>query len=266
MIHPPLTQYPNNSQSIQEKFGQVTDKKYAIVMDLELTCWEDPTLTRAQAEIIEIGLVLVDLKTLDIIKEFTATVKPKDNPILTDFCTNLTGITQQEVDSSPSLYDVYKNLLKPILPPKKEYCWVTWGRDSIHLEQELNIKSKNPERIEFDPRLLNLKEFTKAQKIHGGLQKVLETLNLEQVLPRHRALPDAQSTYKLMKYFNVTKEDIMISNTFSYKQAVNKFKQDQCYKLSKQLNISIDKAEKILDILNWDFMKAKEVSLVFLNR
>lgn len=258
---PTLTNYPNNSEAIQGKFGKIEGKKFAAVIDLELTCWEDSALTKSQGEITEIGVVLVDMETLDIVGEYTSTVKPKNFPELTEYCTNLTGITQDEIDSSRPLNEVYKELCNTFLPNQKEFFWVVWGRDTICLENELNSKGQ---KVELDPRVMNLKEVTRELKIHGGLKAVLESLSIEQVLPHHRALPDAKSTYKLMKHFNVTKEDVMISNNYSYKQAVDRFKKEQIFKLTKQTNMSKDKAEKLLNILDWNYTKAREVSLALL--
>ena len=39
-----------------------------------------------QMETIEIGLVVIDLKTLEIVDEFQRFVRPQINPILTVFC------------------------------------------------------------------------------------------------------------------------------------------------------------------------------------
>lgn len=52
-------------------------------------------------EIIEIGAVLVERDQLQIIDEFQTFIKPTKNPILTDFCKELTSITQKDIDSAP---------------------------------------------------------------------------------------------------------------------------------------------------------------------
>ena len=45
-----------------------------------------------QMETIEIGLVVIDLETLEVVDEFQRFVRPQINPVLTDFCKQLTSI------------------------------------------------------------------------------------------------------------------------------------------------------------------------------
>jgi hypothetical protein len=42
-------------------------------------------------EMIEIGLVVIDLETLEIVDEFQRFVRPQIKPILTDLCKKLTS-------------------------------------------------------------------------------------------------------------------------------------------------------------------------------
>lgn len=68
-----------------------------IVFDLEATC-EDPMIDPDfDKEIIEIGAVKI--KNGKIEDTFDVFVKPIKKPILTDFCKNLTHISQEDVDN-----------------------------------------------------------------------------------------------------------------------------------------------------------------------
>ena len=71
--------------------------RFLTVIDFESTCWEDKTAA-ASAEIIEFPAILLDTKTGDILGEFHQYVLPTENPKLSEFCTNLTGIEQKTVD------------------------------------------------------------------------------------------------------------------------------------------------------------------------
>jgi inhibitor of KinA sporulation pathway (predicted exonuclease) len=65
---------------------------YYLFLDFEANCLEnDETFFR---EIIEFPIVMVNSSTLEIEKEFKTFVKPTVNKEITEFCTNLTGITQ----------------------------------------------------------------------------------------------------------------------------------------------------------------------------
>jgi inhibitor of KinA sporulation pathway (predicted exonuclease) len=75
--------------------------RYLCVLDFEATCIESPDVLEP-LEIIEFPSVLLavsaDAKVLTVMSEFQSYVKPKANPTLTPFCTQLTGITQSIVD------------------------------------------------------------------------------------------------------------------------------------------------------------------------
>ena len=80
--------------------------RYLYCVDLKATCdeleeWESPRLLAvvpAQMETIEIGLVVINLETLEIVDEFQRFVRPQINPNLTDFRRKLTSIQQADVD------------------------------------------------------------------------------------------------------------------------------------------------------------------------
>ncbi|MNC14861.1 sporulation inhibitor KapD [compost metagenome] len=91
-------------QSIQNLLAPY---RYLYCVDLEATCdeveeWESQrplAVVADQMETIEIGLVVIDLETLEIVDEFQRFVRPQINPTLTDFCTKLTSIQQADVDA-----------------------------------------------------------------------------------------------------------------------------------------------------------------------
>lgn len=70
------------------------------VIDFECTCEEGWGYLH---EVIEFPLVLVDCKQGRVLGEFHSFVRPVENATLSDFCTQLTGIAQETVDSAPDL-------------------------------------------------------------------------------------------------------------------------------------------------------------------
>ncbi|OWF37871.1 ERI1 exoribonuclease 2 [Mizuhopecten yessoensis] len=70
--------------------------EYLIVLDFESTCWKEKKFQTQ--EIIEFPAVLLNTATGDIESEFQYYVQPHEHPILSDFCHELTGITQELVD------------------------------------------------------------------------------------------------------------------------------------------------------------------------
>lgn len=79
---------------------------YLLVVDFEATCQENaPWFPN---EIIEFPIVVVDCNARKILRDkcFHSYVKPWRRPKLTEFCTDLTGITQSDVDGAPPLPQV----------------------------------------------------------------------------------------------------------------------------------------------------------------
>ncbi|XP_069701238.1 3'-5' exonuclease Snipper-like isoform X2 [Periplaneta americana] len=77
--------------------------QFLIIIDFESTCWED-NRNGNQPEIIEFPAVLINTQTGIIEEEFQQYVLPIENPILSEFCTKLTGIKQEMVENGVPLY------------------------------------------------------------------------------------------------------------------------------------------------------------------
>ena len=69
------------------------------VVDFEATC-DEPENPKPR-EIIEFPIVLVDALSLVQVAEFRTYVQPVQHPRLTAFCSELTGIRQDQVDGAP---------------------------------------------------------------------------------------------------------------------------------------------------------------------
>ena len=74
--------------------------RYVCALDFEATC--DHPIQLAQPEIIEFPSVLLELQgdgNYIVKSQFQQYVRPQINPILTAFCTDLTGISQAKIDT-----------------------------------------------------------------------------------------------------------------------------------------------------------------------
>ncbi|XP_038676550.1 ERI1 exoribonuclease 2 isoform X1 [Scyliorhinus canicula] len=71
---------------------------YLIIIDFESTCWKDGK-SHYRPEIIEFPAVLLNTSNGEIEVEFHAYVQPQEHPILSGFCTELTGIKQWQVEA-----------------------------------------------------------------------------------------------------------------------------------------------------------------------
>ncbi|TMS23784.1 ERI1 exoribonuclease 2 [Larimichthys crocea] len=70
---------------------------YLIVIDFESTCWREKN--NYTQEIIEFPAVLLNTSTGEVESEFHTYVQPQEHPVLSEFCTELTGITQVQVEA-----------------------------------------------------------------------------------------------------------------------------------------------------------------------
>ncbi|KAF7022008.1 hypothetical protein CFC21_034858 [Triticum aestivum] len=83
--------------------GLEQDFDFFVVVDFEATCVKDGRIF--PQEIIEFPAVLVDGATGRIESAFRRYVRPKHHPVLTEFCRELTGIRQEDVDGGVELGD-----------------------------------------------------------------------------------------------------------------------------------------------------------------
>lgn len=97
--------YKDNKKRPAHEVAESPLPLYYCVIDFEATCIENGKILNQ--EIIEFPAVLVNACTMEQEFEFHSYVRPTHNPVLTDFCTSLTGISQQTVDAAPVFREVY---------------------------------------------------------------------------------------------------------------------------------------------------------------
>jgi inhibitor of KinA sporulation pathway (predicted exonuclease) len=166
-------------------------QRHYLVVDFEATCDDNrSTIPRDESEIIEIGAVLCDGTTLAPIGEFQTFVRPVRHPRLTAFCTQLTTITQADVDAAPTLRDIAPAFAR--FAPGAIFC--SWGGyDKNQLRREC-------ERLAIDSPLglrdhVNLKEEV-ARRSHDrkrGNREVLAQLGITPTGTYHRGIDDARN-------------------------------------------------------------------------
>ncbi|XP_075243035.1 3'-5' exoribonuclease 1-like [Convolutriloba macropyga] len=80
---------------------------YLLFIDFEATCMEVNPAGFLH-EIIEFPIVLFDCADRKPLNVFHQYVRPKINPVLSDFCMQLTGITQSQVDQADNFVTVFE--------------------------------------------------------------------------------------------------------------------------------------------------------------
>lgn len=81
-----------------------------LIVDIEATCWSTPEEQGSQPnEVIEIGMCALNLKTNAIEDARSYAVRPRFSNV-SEFCTELTGWTQAQVDAAPPVEEVLRRI------------------------------------------------------------------------------------------------------------------------------------------------------------
>lgn len=72
-----------------------------LIVDVEATCWENGIPEGQENEIIEIGLCLLDVASWQPQDKRSIIIRPEHSTV-SPFCTQLTGITQEQADQGIS--------------------------------------------------------------------------------------------------------------------------------------------------------------------
>jgi inhibitor of KinA sporulation pathway (predicted exonuclease) len=111
-----------------------------LVIDLEATCCDANEFARDQMEIIEIGAVIADGQTFKAVDEFQTFVRPVRNAVLTDFCRQLTGIEQANVDAASGFAEAMSRLTEwmQTCPPAVFCSWGDYDRKQFERDCALH--------------------------------------------------------------------------------------------------------------------------------
>lgn len=170
-----------------------------IIFDLEATCWENDK--SKISEIIEIGAVKLDDR-LEVIDTFSKFISPVINPNLSKFCTELTSITQNDVEAAESFNQVIEEFEKWIISTDSNVLLCSWGfYDKKQIINECKIKKYSGEILKLLNRHISIKhQFAKIKKIKPcGMGKALNILGISLEGTHHRGIDDAKNISKIFK-------------------------------------------------------------------
>ncbi|MBD8615571.1 MULTISPECIES: 3'-5' exonuclease [Pseudomonas] len=165
--------------------------------DLEMCCWED---ARQIGEIISFGVCELDLKSGELKREAHYYVKPVVDTV-SDFCTNLTGITQRVVNRQGRPLSEVVNSITAKFGTKRPY--VSWGDDGDHLARMARRQNFYIPNMVF----LNAALLYQLRKRHVGesigLKRAMEREGLEFEGDAHNALNDSRNMARLITQANL---------------------------------------------------------------
>lgn len=168
-----------------------------IIVDFEATCCDQNTFPRDEMEIIEIGAVALDGNGPHIVDEFQSFIRPVRNPQLTTFCTLLTSITQEMVDTAETFPMVIKQFAS-WLNKFDNPLFCSWGNyDKKQLIQDCEFHNVT---YPFSDDHLNIKAlFAQKQDLKRGvgLGRALRFAGFAFNGTAHRGIDDARNMARL---------------------------------------------------------------------
>lgn len=171
-----------------------------IIVDLEATCCERGTIARDEMEIIEIGAVALAGNGPVVLDEYQSFVRPVRNPVLTEFCRELTSITQEMVNLSRDFNIVITEFTNWVNSfDNSVFC--SWGEyDKKQFEQDCRFHDIQypftEEHINIKKKFANNMGFKKGV----GLGKALNKVNMQLVGTAHRGIDDARNMASISNY------------------------------------------------------------------
>jgi len=166
-----------------------------LVVDIESTCWEEPR-TDNISEIIEIGISGIDTKSGNVLESRGIIVKPEYSKI-SEFCTELTTLTQEDVDSGISFKDACSTLVNKY--NSKKYVWSSYGN---YDKKQFGAQCKKENVVyPFSNTHINVKllfALRYSLKREVGMTGALELLGMPLVGTHHRGIDDARNIANIL--------------------------------------------------------------------
>lgn len=163
---------------------------HILVIDIESTCWEGGFPPRGEAnDIIEIGLAPLEAATGRRLERRSILVRPERSRV-SPFCTQLTTLTQEQVDAGIAFKDACRILEDEYLSSQR--LWASFG-DYDRRQFEKQCRDQGI-RYPFGPSHLNAKTLfavARALPSEVGLPQAMALLGLPLEGTHHRGHDDA---------------------------------------------------------------------------
>uniref|UniRef100_A0A3P9MS50 ERI1 exoribonuclease 2 n=1 Tax=Poecilia reticulata TaxID=8081 RepID=A0A3P9MS50_POERE len=191
---------------------------YLIVIDFESTCWREKN--NYGQEIIEFPAVLLNTSSGEVESEFHTYVQPQEHPVLSEFCTELTGITQVQVETGVPLQICLsrfnrwvQNLQldkRVMFPNKQQTCsasdasqklctFLTWSDWDLGVCLQYECKRKQLHKPDVLSSWIDLRSTYRLfySRKPKGLNGALQDLGIQFSGREHSGLDDARNTAQL---------------------------------------------------------------------
>jgi len=177
--------------------GRLYDK--LLIVDIEATCWEkqNEVPQGEKMEIIEVGLCLMDMQTLELSDKTSILCKPQISTV-SKYCTDLTTLTQEQLDAEGIPFQEACQILREKFKSKKRR-WASFGH---YDETQFNRNAKDfGIKTPFDNRHTDIKGMATlllGLKKEPGAKKLCKILNIDMEGVHHRGHDDAWNIGKCL--------------------------------------------------------------------
>lgn len=157
------------------------------VVDIEATCWEGDPPAGQRNEIIEIGIVVLNLDTLERTGKRSIMVRPEHSEV-SEFCTRLTGITTEEAATGITFREACDLLRSEYHTDSRP--WASWGD---YDRKQFQKQAVGTVRYPFSSRHTNAKQvYADAYQLkRAGMARALRHAGLPLEGAHHRGADDA---------------------------------------------------------------------------
>lgn len=182
-----------------------------VVIDLEATCPEsdEGNNTVERSNIIEVGAVRLDRKSLDIVDEFSELVRPRDYPV-TPFIAQLTSITPEMVADQEDFAAVGGRFLEWYGPRNKAII-AAFG---VYYDIPLLRRECDAHGLDYrshiaggayDIRAVATAWLAQHHHRTSGLrlESILEKMGIDLSLRLHRAVDDARAAAAILQTYHL---------------------------------------------------------------
>lgn len=166
-----------------------------IIFDTEFTAWEGSMVRNydkpnEHREIVQIGAVKISTKDFKELETFEIFVKPKVNPVLSDYFKNLTKITQKQADGGVSFSEAMSKFKDFISATS---CYSFGGDERVFREncELLEIEYPLIDNKFFDIRKYFINSGIDVAKYSSG--SITEAFGVPRPVGQHNALVDCRS-------------------------------------------------------------------------
>ena len=201
---------------------------YFVVLDFESTCDRDKKVQ--PQEIIEFSAVLLNARTMDVEFYFQQYVQPTVHPILTAFCTELTGIQQASVNAGKSLQETllqHDMWLRQCGVHEKQFIYVTWTPWDLMVMLEQERRWRKLDVAPYLRKWIDLKSV--YTKLYGknNLKAAVRKLGLDWYGRAHSGLDDAINTAHVA--CELMRQGVVLDQTGAFKDGKRKAKDITAY-------------------------------------